>query len=113
MALQRSASIETGGSTTRRASESTFRLLPSANLTQVFTSNFTRAGFKVSEAAMVEPYTDGKFKVATVENDYKSGMDLKPATLASLVVACVPHRFPMWHWVRWMLDLPTPTATPV
>lgn len=83
--LQRSASIETGGSTTRRASESTFRLLPSANLTQVFTSNFTRAGFKVSEAAMVEPYTDGKFKVATVENDYKSGMDLKPATLASLV----------------------------
>ena len=83
--MQRSASIETGGSTTRRASESTFRLLPSANLAQVFTSNFTRAGFKVSEAAMVEPYTDGKFKVATVENDYKSGMDLKPATLASLV----------------------------
>lgn len=93
--MQRSASIETGGSTTRRASESTFRLLPSANLGQVFTSNFTRAGFKVSEAAMVEPYTGGQFKVATVENDYKSGMDLKPATLASLVsgmrVAQIPY----------------------
>lgn len=93
--MQRSASIETGGSTTRRASDSTFRLLPSANLGQVFTSNFTRAGFKVSEAAMIEPYTGGKFKVATVENDYKSGMDLKPATLASLVdgmrVAQIPY----------------------
>nr|WP_314705650.1 hypothetical protein [uncultured Comamonas sp.] len=93
--VQRSASSETGGSTTRRASESTFRLLPSANLGQVFTSNFTRAGFKVSEAAMVEPYTGGQFKVATVENDYKSGMDLKPATLASLVsgmrVAQIPY----------------------
>ena len=93
--MQHTASIETGGSTTRRASESTYRLLPSANLAQVFSSNFTRAGFKVSEAAMVEPYTDGQFKVAAVEDDYKSGMDLKPATLASLVrgmrVAQIPY----------------------
>ena len=93
--MQHTASIETGGSTTRRASESTYRLLPSANLAQVFSSNFTRAGFKVSEAAMVEPYTDGQFKVAVVEEDYKSGMDLKPATLASLVrgmrVAQIPY----------------------
>lgn len=93
--MQHTASIETGGSTTRRASESTYRLLPSANLAQVFSSNFTRAGFKVSEAAMVEPYTDGQFKVAAVEEDYKSGMDLKPATLASLVrgmrVAQIPY----------------------
>ncbi|MGE8448719.1 MAG: hypothetical protein ACN6O1_21100 [Comamonas sp.] len=93
--MQHSASTETGGSTTRRANESTFRLLPSANLGQVFSSTFTRAGFKVSEAAMVEPYTDGQFKVATVEEDYKSGMDLKPATLASLVrgmrVAQIPY----------------------
>ncbi len=95
VSVQRSASLETGGSTTRRASESTFRLLPSANLAQVFTANFTRAGFKVSEAAMVEPYTDGKFKVALVEDDYRSGMDLKPATLASLVngmrIAQIPY----------------------
>jgi hypothetical protein len=35
----------------------------------VFTSNFAKAGFKVSEAALVEPYTGGHFKVATVEND--------------------------------------------
>lgn len=83
--MQSSASVETGGSATRKASESTWRLVPSANLAQVFTSNFARAGFKVSEAAMVEPYTNGMFKVSAVETDYQSGMDLKPATLASLV----------------------------
>jgi len=95
VSAKRSASIETGGSTTRKASESTWRLIPSGSLSQVFTANFSRAGFKVSEAAMVEPYTNGQFKVATVENDYKSGMDLKPATLASLVngmrVAQIPY----------------------
>lgn len=83
--LQRTSTVETGGSVTRKASESTYRLIPSANLAQVFTSTFTRAGFKVREAAMVEPYTEGKFKVALVEDDYKSGNDLKPATLNSLV----------------------------
>lgn len=84
-AFERSRSVETGGSTTRKSAESTWRLIPSANLAQVFTSTFARAGFKVSEAAMVEPYTGGHFKVAAVENDYKSGMDLKSATLASMV----------------------------
>lgn len=83
--FQRSRTVETGGSTVRRAAESTWRLLPSANLAQVFTSSFARAGFKVSEAAMVEPYAGGHFKVAAVESDYKSGMDLKSATLASVV----------------------------
>jgi hypothetical protein len=80
-----SVAVETGGSVTRKASESTYRLIPSANLSQVFTSNFARAGFKVSEASMVEPYTNGQFKVAMVEGDYATGMDLKPATLAALV----------------------------
>lgn len=93
--IERSASIETGGSTTRRSAESTWRLLPSANLSQVFTSNFTKAGFKVSEAAMVEPYTGGHFKVAAVESDYKSGMDLQSSTLLSMVsgmrVAQIPY----------------------
>ncbi|WP_254916151.1 hypothetical protein [Pandoraea sp. PE-S2T-3] len=83
--MQRSVSVETGGSRTRRATDSTFRLIPSANLSQVFTSTFAKAGFKVNEAALIEPYTGGQFKVANVENDYQSGMDLKPATLASMV----------------------------
>lgn len=82
----RTREVETGGSVTRRSSESTWRLLPSANLSQVFTSTFSQAGFKVNEAAMVEPYTGGHFKMAGVEDDYKAGMDLKPATLQSVVL---------------------------
>lgn len=85
-AAERTRSVETGGSTVKRSSESSWRLLPSANLAQVFTSNFAKAGFKVTEAALVEPYTGGHFKVAAVENDYKSGMDLKSATLQSMVL---------------------------
>ncbi len=51
----------------------------------MFTANFTRSGFKVSEAALIEPYTGGLFSLASVENDYKSGQDLKPATLQSMI----------------------------
>lgn len=83
--MDRTRTRETGGSTTTRSAESTWRLIPSSNLSQVFTSNFTRAGFKVNEAAMVEPYTGGHFKVSALEDDYKSGQDLKGSTLASVV----------------------------
>jgi len=79
-----SRTLETGGTRTRRASESTWRLFPSANLNQVFTQTFTRAGFKVNEASLIEPYTGGKFKVAMVENDYKAGNDLQSATMQAI-----------------------------
>lgn len=79
-----SRTIEAGGTRTRRASESTWRLFPSANLNQVFTQTFTRAGFKVNEASLIEPYTGGKFKVAMVENDYKAGNDLQSATMQAI-----------------------------
>ena len=79
-----SRTIETGGTRTRRASESTWRLFPSANLNQVFTQTFTRAGFKVNEASLIEPYTGGKFKVAMVENDYKAGNDLQSSTMQAI-----------------------------
>ncbi|MDW5444218.1 hypothetical protein [Polaromonas sp. SM01] len=81
----RTRTREIGGSTVRKSSESTWRLIPSANLNQVFLSTFSRAGFKVSEAALVEPYTGGQFKVSAVEDDYKSGNDMTAATLQSVV----------------------------
>lgn len=83
--LKANLTIETGGSSTQKSAESTWRLFPSSNLSQVFTANFTRSGFKVSEAALIEPYTGGLFSLASVENDYKSGQDLKPATLQSMI----------------------------
>jgi hypothetical protein len=76
---------ETGGSVTKRSSETSWRLIPSANLGQVFSATFSRAGYKVTEGALVEPYTNGRFKVASVEDDYRSGNDLKPATLKGIV----------------------------
>jgi hypothetical protein len=82
--LNRSSTIEVGGKTTRRSSEATYRLFPSANLNQVFTQTFSRAGFRVNEASLVEPYTGGKFKVSQVEDDYKVGNDLKAATMQSI-----------------------------
>ncbi|MEJ8859948.1 hypothetical protein WKW79_35740 [Variovorax robiniae] len=79
-----SRSVEAGGSTTKRSSEATYRLIPSANLNQVFSSTFTRAGFSVKDAAFIEPMSGGKFKVASVEADYQTGNDLKTATLQSI-----------------------------
>jgi hypothetical protein len=84
------------GSRTRRAAESTYRLIPSANLNQIFTATFARAGYKVSEAALVEPFTGGRFKVSAVEDDYKSGNDLKTSTLQSIVAGMKTAQIPLF-----------------
>jgi len=93
--LSRSASIEAGGSTSKRAADATYRLFPSANLNTTFSSIFARAGYQVVEAAMVEPSTKGRFSVAKVEQDYKSGNDLKSATFQSITdgmrIAGIPY----------------------
>lgn len=80
----RTRTRETGGSTVKRASDATYRLYPSADLNTVFTGMFARAGFDVIEAGMAEPSTGGRFSVAKVEEDYKTGSDLKSATLQSI-----------------------------
>jgi len=77
---------ETGGSKTRKASQSTYALIPSENLLTVFKQSFDQAGYKVIEAAYVEPSSGGKLSIAAVENDYKSGKDLKPATKRDMVI---------------------------
>ncbi|MGC5371878.1 hypothetical protein, partial [Klebsiella pneumoniae] len=41
---------ETGGSTTRKATDTTWRVLPSANLNQTFVAKFSQAGYDVIEA---------------------------------------------------------------
>src|SRR5256885_9408287 len=47
----------------------------------VFSSNFAKAGFKVSEAAMVEPYTGGHFKVAAVRSEEHTSELQSPCNL--------------------------------
>lgn len=77
--VQAVATSETGGSTTRKASEVTWKLLPSANLNQVFISQFSQAGFEVVEASMVE-----SVKVSDIETDYQSGNDLRSETIRAV-----------------------------
>ncbi|GMV74717.1 MAG: hypothetical protein AMXMBFR78_16680 [Rubrivivax sp.] len=82
---------ETGGSTLSRASESTWRVIPSANLNQVFVAQFSQAGYDVIESAMVE---SDKFKVADIESDYKSGNDLQPKTLRAVATGMKDAQIP-------------------
>lgn len=82
---------ETGGSTVSRANESTWRVIPSANLNQVFIAQFSQAGYDVIEAAMVE---SDKFKVSEIEADYKSGSDLQPKTLRSIAAGMKEAQIP-------------------
>lgn len=76
-----SVAVERGGSVTRKASETSWRIFPGANMDQVLTGAFHQAGFRVIEATDVEPYSGGKLHVQTVQTDYESGMDLKSQTL--------------------------------
>ncbi len=91
IAAKSTVTSETGGSTVSRASESTWRVMPSANLNQVFVAQFSQAGYDVIESAMVE--TD-KFKVADIENDYKSGNDLQPKTLRAVAAGLKEAQIP-------------------
>lgn len=77
--------VETGGSSIARAGTSTWKLIPSQNLSQVITQNFKTAGYRVVEAVFVEPLSNGKLKIAAIENDYKSGNDLSSVTLQNTV----------------------------
>lgn len=86
-----SVTTETGGSSVSRANESTWRVMPSANLNQVFVAQFSQAGYDVIEAAMVD---SSRFKVADIENDYKSGNDLQPQTMRSVTMAMKDAQIP-------------------
>lgn len=91
IAAKSTVTSETGGSTVSRASESTWRVMPSANLNQVFVAQFSQAGYDVIESAMVE---SDKFKVADIENDYKTGNDLQPKTLRAVAMGMKDAQIP-------------------
>jgi hypothetical protein len=76
-----SASIETGGSTLRKSATTTWKLFPSNGLTSTIDKTFKDAGFGVADAAFAEGSAHGLFHVSSVEDDYRSGNDLKATTL--------------------------------
>ncbi|MDB5777400.1 MAG: hypothetical protein JWP38_3533 [Herbaspirillum sp.] len=82
---EQAATLEAGGSSMQRSGASTWKLIPSQNLNSIVSQIFKTSGYRVVDAQMVEPMTNGKMKVENVENDYKSGNDLKSATLQNVV----------------------------
>jgi hypothetical protein len=87
IAMQASTSniVETGGSTTRRADQVTWALIPSANLSSIVTGIFGSAGFQVVEAEYVEPQSNGLLSLQALQSDYKTGNDLQPQTMRNTV----------------------------
>lgn len=102
--------VETGGSQTRKASQATYALIPSENLLTVFKKVFGQAGYKVIEAAYVEPSSGGKLSIAAIENDYKGGKDLKPATKRDMVAGVRNARVP--YLAYGTLDASLPDTDP-
>jgi hypothetical protein len=80
------SSIESGGSTTRKATKKTYAIFPSGYLKSVFNGIFAGAGYKVIDAAYLEPYSKGLLKIKNVENDFKTGSDLQPQTERDVVM---------------------------
>ncbi|BEV13550.1 hypothetical protein HBDW_03380 [Herbaspirillum sp. DW155] len=107
MSVKTTVTSETGGSTTRKATETTWRVLPSANLNQVFVSKFSEAGYDVIEAAMVE---SAVFKIANIEADYKSGNDLQPQTLRAIAAGMKENQIP--YIALGTLDVGLPDKDP-
>lgn len=82
---EQSVTTESGGSNVVRSGSSTWKLIPSQNLSQVIIQSFKTSGYRVVEAQFVEPISNGKLKVAAIESDYKSGNDLTSTTLQNVV----------------------------
>ena len=82
---QQSITLEKGGATLARSNAKTWKLIPSEDLSTAVALVFKTAGYRVVEAQYVEPLTGGKLKVASIEDDYRSGNDLKSGTLIGVV----------------------------
>lgn len=76
-----SVQVETGGSTTRKADEISYKLLPMSNFATSISSVFTQNGFIVVDSFAV--ISDKDFKA--VNKDFSTGSDLSPSTLRSVV----------------------------
>ncbi|EHP44488.1 hypothetical protein [Cupriavidus basilensis] len=106
-----SVSVETGGSRTRKADDVSWRLVPSGNLNSVFTGVFAQSGFQVVEAAYVEPSSGGHLRISALENDYKSGNDLQPATMREAVLGLQTAQVP--YLALGTLDIGMQDSDPV
>lgn len=78
-----SIKVETGGSTTRKADDTSYRLLSMNNTKTSITSVFSQGGFQVAEPEFVLEDKD----IKAVNQDFSTGNDLAPGTLRGVVAA--------------------------
>ena len=76
-----SVRTETGGSVTRKADKTTYRILPLSNAKTAITSVFSQSGFIVADPEFV---LDDR-EIRAVNKDFSSGNDLAPSTMRSVV----------------------------
>lgn len=101
-----SVNVETGGSTTRKADEVSYRLLPMGNQKTAITSVFSQAGFSVAEPEFVLGDND----IKAVNQDYAKGNDLAPATVRGVVQALRKSQIP--YLVLATMDVNSPAPDP-
>ncbi|SHH05116.1 hypothetical protein [Massilia sp. CF038] len=86
-----SVTVTTGGSSTQKTDESTYRVMSMANYRTSVTSVFSQAGFKVSDPDFVLSDADMK----SVNADYAKGDDLTPATVRGIVASLRKESIPL------------------
>ncbi|WP_155835316.1 hypothetical protein [Herbaspirillum sp. RV1423] len=101
-----SMKVEAGGSTTQKADDVSYRLLPMSNVKTAITSVFSQGGFNVAEPEFV--LSDKDFK--SVNQDYSAGSDLAPPTLRAVVMSLKKSQVPLL--VLATLDVGAPAQDP-
>jgi hypothetical protein len=76
-----SATSTSGGSTTARSDNITWKVANAAEVNTVMTGAFSAAGYEVVEAEYVEGESRGLLSTARIRKDFSTGNDLSAATL--------------------------------
>lgn len=98
--------VESGGSTTRKNDELSYRLLPMTNVVTSITSVFSQGGFQVADPA----FAIGDKDIKAINKDFSAGNDIDPVTLRSVVAALRKQQVPLI--VLATLDAGVPSQDP-
>jgi hypothetical protein len=98
--------VESGGSSTQKADEVSYRLLPITNTATSITNLFSQGGFVVVDPA----YAVGDNDFKAVNKDFSAGNDLAPSTMRSLVASLRKNQIPLF--VIATLDVGSPGKDP-
>ncbi|MDB5814998.1 MAG: hypothetical protein JWN23_2115 [Rhodocyclales bacterium] len=89
--VKASAKVETGGSTTKKADDLSYRLLPMNNTKTSITSVFSQGGFQVADPEFVLDDKD----IKAVNQDFSTGNDLAPSTIRAVVASLRKAQIPL------------------